>query len=208
MDIQELLNLVYKKPDVSGYFQQALLTPTTLKWDALVNNPILQGLLQKSNLPQSSFGSYKMLSPEYFNPVFNERSYPYPTNPMTTQRISGFAPTQNLYDSFGGGTQDTGNLANMIVMQANSVAEQLGIPIEAILRHEYKHQFLPNLTGRNPRNYGYVNYPGSEGINRFLSNYEPQDRGEEQAAEAFAGINMPEFLRNKILRDMVYGKND
>ena len=105
---------------------------------------------------------------------------------------------------FKGGKDIDDMLSNAIVLQRGSDADISGY-LSNVLRHEYKHKNLPWVPGEQ-KNYGYINYPGSEGMNYFLSGYSPEQRGEEQAAETFAGRTMPDFIRSRIMRDIFYGR--
>jgi len=187
-----------QKVNLSQFENDVPFTPTTLRWEQLVNMPLLReymeksGLFQNNQIPDSALKSSYLLSTPYMGKMKEVYNAPHAT-------LGDFDPVgfRQWVEHVGGTATPDGK----IFLHDNQYIPKESMP--NIFRHEVKHQYLPNLYGAN-KNYGYVSGKGISDLNRFLSNYSQNNRAEEQAAEAFAGRTMPEQLRQLILKNM-YG---
>jgi len=204
-EIKELLEKKVRKVSLLGKTTSVPITPTTLKWEKMVNDFQLQQMQEQAGLPRNILGQTYLLSPEYFRGVVEERNYPYSTPypfpgdfPFPQEHLSGFAPYPGLIPSFFGGTRLGGLLNKAIVLQKGSEADIEGY-LPGVLRHEYKHKYLPESTPKILRG---LRLP--EGLKTFLSRYSPEQRGEELAAEIYAGRgDMPPKLYKELKRRMI-----
>lgn len=178
-----------------GLKKTPLATPTTLKWENMINKLDLNDIIKKAGV---NYPDTYLLSDDYFKEAMQARDYPY-NNPFINEskRISGFAPAPSRFiPSFGGGTQLNGVLDKAIVLNKDSEAVERGI-MPQVYRHEFAHTTMPAIEGE--RNYGYI-LP--KYVQRFLKQYQKKDRGEELKAEAFSGVKMPKEVIRAIQKEL------
>lgn len=163
------------------------ITPRTLNMENLINKIELDKIGRAS-------GEYKypntfLLSADYFDPIKNERDYPY-IDIGPKEYVSGFAPsTQEIYSTFPRGDDVSRLMQDAIVLNKDSEANKGG-EMPRIYRHELAHATTPNLYGSSITD-EYVDKMPND-WKEFLARYPESHQDEELKADIYSDRKMPQ----------------